>query len=138
MHTAVSSLQDLMLHLCSGQNQLGPCEVPNLSPMITTLPWECAAGTPSMAGLRVHQASMMVIRVVEHHMQGFMPVTSLLSQLENCSVPWKSNGTGDACQRFQGLRSSAVLVVSIRRHTTQFQPQVGPCCPGSIFTTGSQ
>ena len=125
-----------MVHLCSGRDQSGPREVPNSSPTIATSPWECAAGTPSMAGLRAHRASMMVVRVVEHHMQGFMPVTSLSSQLENCSVPWKSDGTGDARRRFRGLRSSAVLVVSIRRHATQFQPRVGPYCPGSIFANG--
>ena len=138
MYSPVSSSQDLMVHLCSGRNQSGPREVPNSSPTIATSPWECAAGTPSMAGLRAHRASMMVVRVVEHHMQGFMPVTSLSSQLENSSVPWKSDGTGDARRRFRGLRSSVVLVVAIRRHATQFQPRVGPCCPGSILARSMQ
>jgi hypothetical protein len=138
LHTHVTCSLDLMIHLCSGWDQSGPREVPNLSPTIATSPWKSAAGTPSMAALSAHKDSMMVVKVVEHHMQGFMPFTSLSSQLENCSVPWKSDGTGDARRRFRGLGSSALLVMTIRRHTTQFQPRVGPCCPGSILARSMQ
>ena len=31
-----------------------------------------------------------------------------------------------------------MLVKTIRRHTTQFQPQVGPCCPGSFLARSMQ
>ena len=79
-----------MVHLCSGRDQSGPREVPNSSPTIATSPWECAAGTPSMAGLRAHRASMMVFKTSQSIMQSGMASRLIGFYLRvNSSVPWK-------------------------------------------------
>ena len=57
--------------------------------------------------------------------QGYS-VTELMGVPDGLSALGKLPG-------FRGLGSSALLVMTIRRHTTQFQPRVGPCCPGSIL-----
>ena len=109
-----------------------------MSPMIATSPLKSAAGTPSMAGLRVHQASMIVVRTSRSIMQSSMVARLIFPYLRHLHPPWKFADRGHARRCFQGLGPSTMLVMTIRRHTTQFQPRVGPCCPCSILAKGLQ
>ena len=55
-----------------------------------------------MAGFRAHRASMMVVKSSRSimHMQGFMAARLFFPYLRvTCSVPWKSDGAGDARRR---------------------------------------
>ena len=126
MHTPVTCSLDLMIHLCSGWNQSGPHEVPNLSPTIATSPWKSAAGTPSMAGLSAHKDSMMAVESSRSIMQSFMAARLIFPYLRHLHPPWKFADRSHARRCFQGLGSSAMLVMQMRRHTMQFQPRVGP------------
>ena len=128
MYTPVSCSLDLMIHLCSGWSQSGSREVPNSSPTTATSPWKSAAGTPSMAGLRAHRASMMVVESSRSIMQSFMAARLIFYYLRHLHPSWKFADRSHARRCFQGLGSSAMLVMQMRRHTTQFQPRVGPCC----------
>ena len=126
MYSPVSSSQDLMVHLCSGRNQSGPREVPISSPTNRDSPWKCAAGAPSIAGLRAHRASMMVVESSRSIMQSAMAARLIFPYLRHLHPPWKFADRSHARRCFQGLGSSAMLVMQMRRHTTQFQPRVGP------------
>ena len=106
--------------------------MPNSSPTTATSPWKSAAGTPSMAGLSAHKDSMMDVESSRSIMQSFMAARLIFSYLRHLHPPWKFADRSHARRCFQGLGSSAMLVMQMRRHTTQFQPRVGPCCPGSF------
>ena len=103
-----------MIHLCSGWNQSGPHEVPNLSPTIATWPWKSAAGTPSMAGLSAHKDSMMVVESSRSIMQSFMAARLIFYYLRHLHPSWKFADRSHARRCFQGLGSSAMLVMQMR------------------------
>ena len=55
-----------------------------------------------MAGFRAHRASMMVVKSSRSMMQSDMAARLIFSYLRvACSVPWKSDGLGDAADDFE-------------------------------------
>ena len=57
------------------------------SPMIATWPWKCAAGAPSLQGIRVDQASVIVIMAIRNTMQSFVALTLFFDDLEYLHPP---------------------------------------------------